>query len=92
MVKELRTPTVWIDSMFPENSKKCEACSVNTATNVELEPSKYCKLADLEIKIKRIPTVTDAQKVFIDLNKIPKGCPNEYISIKNLLLTNRKKK
>lgn len=93
MPKELWIPTVWIDELLPENRDKCKICSVIKVRNINFKPEEFCNLAYLEKEeIKRIPTVEDAQGNFIDISKIPQGCPNEYICLKNLPLARRKNK
>ena len=63
------------------------------------EKSRYdntarCNLAELERKLKRVPTVREAEsavnlgQIYFDM--IPQDCPNEYHGVKDLPIADRK--
>jgi len=68
------------------NKDICKGCS---ARNIEY-PVPYCGLGLLERDLKRIPTVGEAKNEGIKITRIPDNCPNRYLSLEKLPLSQRK--
>lgn len=71
----------------------CSNCSASTGRVWVSKDLYRCRLALLELRLKRIPTAKDVREevewegsVKFDADCIPSGCPNGYHSPENLPL------
>ncbi len=68
------------------NKDICKGCSARNTKH----PVPYCGLGLLERDLNRIPTVGEANNKGIKITRIPDNCPNRYLSLEDLPLSQRK--
>ena len=71
---------VYLDNFDWEKRRSCNDCSAAGTRYLGEIPFPLCKLAQLENNMGKKPNYGETAKVGIDTNKIPKDCPNGYVS------------
>ena len=74
---------VYTDALSEGQRASCLDCSAYGQDYRSTIPIPLCKLAILELKLRKTPTYDEAQNEGIDPTGIPENCGNEYISLPN---------
>lgn len=77
-IKE-RKVTVKLDAFSKAVHDRCQECRASYWELIQVNPD-ICKLAELELRMGKTPTVADAIENKIGLDNILEKCPNKYLS------------